>query len=220
MPALENIYRFTDRHFPRFVVFFVVFYAVGVIGLTVPDLKPLFIQLTPVALLLSSLGMALFHRDHSAKSWLIFALIYFLGLVVEIIGVQTGVIFGNYKYGNGLGWKVFGTPLIIGLNWLLLVYAATSLARQLKITRLMQAGIAGFILLAYDLILEQVAPKLDMWSWQNEFVPAKNYLAWFLLGLFFSTLLLYAKINIKNKLASVILLCQLLFFLLLYYILK
>ena len=220
MPALENISRFADRHFPKFLVFFAVFYTVGVIGLTLPDFKPLFIQLTPLALLLSSIAMALFHRDHSIKAWLIFASIYVLGLALEIVGVQTGLIFGNYKYGDGLGWKLFGTPLIIGLNWLLLVYASTSVSSRLKITRILQVVIAASILLVYDLILEPVAPKLEMWNWKNEFVPLKNFIAWFVLALLFSALLLFSKINIKNRLAPLILLCQFLFFTLLNFILK
>ncbi len=154
----------------------------------------------------------LFHRDHRLKVWLIFVLIYLLGLSVEMIGVQSGLIFGNYKYGNGLGWKVAETPLIIGLNWLLLVYTATSLSSRLKIARIFQVLIAAFILLTYDLILEQVAPKLDMWSWDNNIIPLQNYLAWFALALAFSILLVYPKTKVTNKLAPLILLCQFLFF--------
>ena len=42
-----------------------------------------------------------------------------IGFIFEIIGVKTGLIFGHYKYCNGLGTKVFDVPLIISLNWAL-----------------------------------------------------------------------------------------------------
>ncbi|MCK3684136.1 carotenoid biosynthesis protein [Maribellus sp. YY47] len=216
----QNISRFTERYFSGFVVFFFVFYTVGIIGLSMAATRPLFIGLTPLALLLSSFAVMLFHRDHRLKVWLIFVLIYLLGLSVEMTGVQSGLIFGNYKYGNGLGWKVFETPLIIGLNWLLLVYAATSLSSRLKIARIFQVLIAAFILLAYDLILEQIAPKLDMWSWDNDIIPLQNYLAWFALAFAFSVLLVYSKTQVNNKLAPVVLLCQFLFFVVLNLILR
>ncbi len=209
-----------DRHFSKIVVFFIVFYIVGIIGLSIPGGKPLFIRLTPFALLLSSAAVALFHRDHWLKAWLVFALIYFCGLITEIIGVNTGLIFGEYEYGKGMGIKIFDTPLIIGLNWLLLVYLAVSVTSHLHISPPYQIIMTAVLLLGYDLILEKIAPKLDMWSWENGLVPPQNYLAWFLLALALAAILIYSEINVKNRLAPVILLCQTLFFAILLFILK
>lgn len=212
MPKFKEILRWTDRHFSRIVVFIIVFYTVGIIGLSIPAGKPFFIRLTPFALLLSSSVVFLFHRDHWLKAWLVFALIYFCGLITEIIGVQTGLIFGDYEYGTGLGIKIFDTPLIIGLNWLLLVYLAVSLTSRLHIIPPFQIIMAAILLLAYDLILEKIAPKLDMWRWENGLVPPQNYLAWFLLALTLAAILKYSGINVKNRMAPVILICQTLFF--------
>ena len=41
------------------------------------------------------------------KFLIVFA-IFFVGMIAEILGVQYGLIFGNYQYGNNLGLKLLG----------------------------------------------------------------------------------------------------------------
>ena len=46
-------------------------------------------------------------------------------LLAELVGVATGVLFGDYSYSNRLGIKVFGlVPLLIPLAWLMMLYPA------------------------------------------------------------------------------------------------
>ena len=42
-------------------------------------------------------------------------------MLTEAIGVNTGLLFGTYEYGANLGFKIFGVPLIIGVNWTVLI---------------------------------------------------------------------------------------------------
>ena len=51
-------------------------------------------------------------------------MLFLLVLPLNITGANTGLIFGNYTYGNILGMKVLGVPLIIGLNWFIVMYCA------------------------------------------------------------------------------------------------
>ena len=37
------------------------------------------------------------------------------GLVVEAVGVATGLPFGRYAYGDALGWKLAGVPVVVPL---------------------------------------------------------------------------------------------------------
>jgi len=209
---LGNIAAFPDLHFKKVVLFFVVFYAVGIVGLSMENTHSLFVRLTPLALLLSTIGMAFFHKGYSEKAIVVFFVIYLIGFGVEVIGVNTKLIFGDYTYGSGLGPKLLQTPLIIGVNWLLLIYAANSVIERFVRKRipLMLAG--GLLLVAYDLVLEQVAPMIDMWSWKNDAVPLQNYFAWFALAVILSGLLKFSGVDVKNRLAPVILVCQTLFF--------
>ena len=41
---------------------------------------------------------------------------FLVGMLSEIIGVKYGFIFGEYSYGNALGIKFMGVPLIIGIK--------------------------------------------------------------------------------------------------------
>lgn len=45
----------------------------------------------------------------------------------------------------------------------------------------------SLLMVGYDLLLEQAAIRLDMWSWGGENIPFSNYAAWFLLSLVFHT---------------------------------
>lgn len=205
----------------RFVaIFFVVFYTVGILGLSFAFSFSYFVKLTPLALLLSFVILLFYHKHFTIKTGLIFSLIFLIGFGIELLGVHTKMIFGSYSYGDSLGLKILDTPLIIGVNWLLLVYLANSVLDKLKLKAAIKIFLAALILLTYDLILEQVAPLIHMWSWESDTVPLQNYLAWFVLALIFSALLSWSKVNLKNRIAPVILICQSLFFILLLFILK
>ncbi len=200
--------------YKKFKVFFIIFYAVGVAGIAVPYTNPLFIQLIPATLILNLLILTLFHRGRYDSNIVIVSfLIYLIGYAIEVFGVSTGLIFGEYEYGNGLGFKVFDTPLIIGVNWLILVYMTSSVTRKYNIRGFPGIIAASLIMLLYDLVLEQVAPKMDMWYWSNNQVPLQNYVVWFILALGFHSLFKVFNIQTKNSLAEIILVCQFCFFL-------
>jgi len=202
-------------------IFFIVFYTVGLIGMLLPCTFLLFVKLIPLALILSFIALAFFHTSIIGwKTILYFLLIYIIAFTIEAIGVNMGIVFGHYKYGEGLGSKLFQTPLIIGINWLFLVYTTSAIVGKLKIPEILKILLASAGMLLYDIVLEQVAAKLDMWHWENEIIPFQNYLAWFALAVLFHSLLKVLKIRIENTLAFLILGCQFLFFLLFFILLK
>lgn len=191
----------------------VLFYVIGAIGFMIPSMSVMFFQLTPLALLTTFLFVLLYHeKPYNSKTILLFVFIYLSGLLIEIIGVKTGVIFGSYRYGSGLGIKVWDTPLIIGINWLLLTYTTHSLVSKWKISQFLKITLASGMMLIYDIILEQAAPFMEMWSFSNLEVPMKNYIVWFLLAFLFNTLLTLFKIDTRNKMAPKLFIMQLVFF--------
>lgn len=210
------IYHISMRH-KAISLFFVIFYTVGVIGMVLPYTFPLFVKLILFALILSFVALVFSHSGKiDWKTILFFLSIYIISFTVEAIGVNTGKIFGNYNYGDGLGLKLFETPFIIGINWLFMVYSTAAIAEEWKLHSIFKIIVAASIMLLYDLVLEQVAPKLDMWYWKNEIIPFQNYAAWFALALIFHSGLKILNIRIQNKLALPILGCQFLFFFLLF----
>ena len=195
-------------------IFYAIFYLVGVLGLSFSETRPLFIRLVPFALILGFAGVLLFHEAKwELKTLIAFVLVYISGFVIESIGVNTGLIFGEYVYGKTLGYQIFETPLIIGMNWLFLVYVSSSLTERINSGRFISFLLPPVLMVVYDLVLEQVAPDLGMWNWKNEVIPLQNYIAWFVVAFIF--VLVFRLLNIKtsNKIAPLIFILQFLFFL-------
>lgn len=201
----------------KIIFFFIVFYSVGVAGILIPASRDLFVPLTPVALLLSAIALIFQHRSGlNSSTFLVFLFILMSGFFIEVLGVNSGLIFGEYKYGNALGFKWMDTPLMIGLNWLLLVYTSASLIQRTKLNRWLGAILATSLMLLYDVLLEPVAPKIDMWYWANPVAPLQNYIAWGLIALTYHLVIARFKIQIRNPLDITIFFCQVAFFLFLY----
>jgi putative membrane protein len=196
--------------------FIVIFYIVGFLGFVIPFSRDIFTKITPLALLLCTYLLFVFHNKLLVKDVLAFLLIYILGFLTEAIGVNTGLIFGHYSYGSALGPAIWGTPLLIGINWLFLAYSSLAVAEKISNKAILQIAIAPTLMLIYDLVLEQVAPVMDMWTWQDAFVPLKNFISWWCIGLTFAGILRIFKTNTNNPLAFILLVCQFAFFTLLF----
>jgi bisanhydrobacterioruberin hydratase len=134
-------------------------------------------------------------------------------LGIEMAGIQTGLLFGQYTYDTGLGVKLFDTPLMIGMNWLFLVYVSGNLVRRVGFTGWSSVILASLLMLGYDLVLEQVAPILRMWSWDRGVIPIQNYIAWFITSLGMHTLIKFYSVELSNRLAPALFLIQFFFFL-------
>lgn len=200
--------------------FFTLFYTVGALGMALTFTQPLFKMLIPYSLLLNFGYLAFFHKGAlQLKDWIVFLFVFTAGLFVEIIGVNTGIIFGTYHYGNSLGIKFYGTPILIGLNWLFLTYSTSSMLQKTNLHIALKVVLSAMAMLAYDIVLEQVAHKLDMWYWHNQVVPIQNYAAWLALALVFQTILAWGKVKTDNPLSITILSCQFAFFVVLIFIL-
>lgn len=218
---LKSVWNYFGKKEIELKIFIPIFYAVGIIGMLVPSLFPLFIKLVPFALILSFLALTVFHQNRiNLKSLIVFLVVYILAFAIEVFGVNTGSIFGEYIYGNSLGVKLFNTPIIIGLNWLLLVYITSSIFEGFKIHNLVKVILASLLMVSYDLILEQVAPRLDMWRFSDDIVPLQNYLAWFIISIFLHTLIKVFGIKTENRLALIVLISQFVFFFVLAIFLK
>ena len=195
-------------------IIIVLFHIVGLYGFLTPALELLFIKLVPYHLLLM-LGLMVFTVNDRSLGLIKFtAVVYLAGFFIEVIGVNTGQIFGDYIYGTALGIKLWATPLLIGVNWLILVYSTGVFLEtfNFKSKWLFSAFGAG-ILLGIDFLIEPVAIRFDYWSWFEGVIPVQNYLGWYIfsycLFLFFSA----SNFNKKNKAAVVLLFAQLCFFL-------
>lgn len=192
-------------------------YTVGVIGHLIDFTLPLMKILTPFTLLLTG-GTVLFFSQKNTDNKMLFWVIitYSITFTLEVIGVKTGLIFGNYSYGKTLGLNLFEVPLIIGFNWVLVVMGAIQLSKKLFNDYFFIALFTGIFAVIFDFFLEPIAIRLDYWSWEGNHVPLQNYIAWFVIAFMFSILFQKMKITINSTLAEKYFLTQLTFFIILF----
>lgn len=213
VPLNKNNYQLSAK------IIILVLHLVGILGLFFNFSRPLFQWMTPFHLLTITAILLFFHRDWSPRFWVFAGFAFSVGMVSEIVGVKTGLIFGEYQYGTVLGPGLFGVPLMIGVNWFLLVYLTGGVFNN-KISNDFLAATAGALLMVLmDLNLEPVAVKLEFWEWENQKIPLSNYLGWFAIA--FVIQLCYRKLNFKkeNPVTLFILINLILFFAILSFIL-
>ena len=161
--------------------FLIIYYFVGLLGFLIPYTRVLFEALIPFSVLINLYLLLVFHRPYDRTHILVFWGIMLFTFAVEAIGTKSGLLFGNYFYNQSLGIKVFQTPLLIGVNWFILVYASTAIVRSVKILRRWVPFSAAALMVAFDFIMEPVAVETGMWSWTNGVIPLQNYLMWFII---------------------------------------
>lgn len=195
------------------VRFLIIIFSVGIFGHINPGTRELMLWLTPFTLFIT-MGVVFYSLIGESNNKLIvwFFLTYVLTFILEVIGVKTGLIFGNYIYGSTLGLKVLSVPLIIGLNWVFVILGGISIAQKVTSDKNLSALITAMVAVVFDLILEPVAIKLDYWTWQNDNIPLQNYMAWFVISFFFAWIFNRMNLNLKTDLPKIYLAVQTVFF--------
>jgi bisanhydrobacterioruberin hydratase len=211
-----------------------LFHGFGALGILTGIYRDFFISSTPLNLLLM---FALLLWTHP-RPWRFFPVFVFItvitGILLEWIGVNTGMLFGEYTYGKVLGFRWQGVPLLIGVNWFIMMYCCgitmhTVLRRLLASVKAINGEppptslkaisvIADGAVLAvfFDWVMEPVAVKLGYWTWgDNGEIPLYNYLCWLLAAMGLLALFYWVPFSKSNKFAVHLLLIQLMFFLLL-----
>ena len=137
-----------------------------------------------------------------------FLIVFVLTLSLEIIGTKTGLIFGDYQYGTTFFGKFLEVPVIIGLNWVLIILGCIQVSNSFLILKpfkkeentkntvsfedifknsaiktffriSLNSLLVAILAVSLDYFLEPVAIFLDYWTWADIVIPFQNYLAWF-----------------------------------------
>ncbi len=136
------------------------------------------------------------HKNLERKSlrrfyiWIIS--IFVFSIIIENIGVVTGLIFGTYVYGDVLFPFIFNVPVAIGFAWINVQLSALSLFylifknKNAFLKALPVALITALLMTAFDYLMEPAAMALNYWNWENGEVPFLNYMAWFILSFIFT----------------------------------
>ena len=197
------------------ILWIILVHFFGIIG--VYFLPDWFLPATPITILVSAIVVLLRYEKYRQSRLVAFAVIVVLAYLVEVYGVKTGNLFGTYTYGNNLGWKLFDVPLIIGVNWAVLIMAAQQITTHyIEVNnRFFSAIIVAVLLTSFDLLLEVLAPQFDFWSFTHmNYAPLQNFTAWFVVSFCFG---LYSYSHFRNQNGTAVLYgaAQLVFFIIL-----
>ncbi len=165
--------------YTKYIIPYIIF-LVGVLGHITEETYSLITAITPFTLF----AMGMFVLYHILKEngrpvlyWIIAT--YIVTFALEAIGVHTGLVFGEYTYGDILDPSFLGVPLIIGFNWVFVILGAACIAQHYLSRPLLFALITALITVVFDSFLEPVAIRLGYWTWETTYVPLHNYAAWF-----------------------------------------
>lgn len=187
-----------------------LFHVSGILGIVYGDAL-WFIQATPLNLSLSFILVLV--NGWSSKNFIrAVVIIYGVGMLAEILGVQWGWIFGDYQYGAMLGWKWLGVPWLIGANWVILVVCTSVIARDLVANRYGQILVGVALMLLLDLLIEPIAPVLDFWVFEGGEAPLQNFIGWAAVALPLQLLMQWVRLRPKSSFYHNLYLLQILFF--------
>ena len=141
------------------------------------------------------------HEQGWIKSLFMLPILFLVPFAAEILGVKSGLIFGPYRYTEKLGPCVFGTPVMIGFAWIIILYASFSLVNVLALPwnsrfdsslkrfsfQAVPALAGAIAATAWDMMMDPVAVAAGWWVWLapgayvpyiGGGIPVHNFIGW------------------------------------------
>ncbi len=166
------------------IIIVIVLHIVGGICMAIGDPIGL-VLLTPAHLCITTFMLFSVHPPLNREFYKSAFLTFMFGMFIEIVGVQTGNIFGQYHYTSLLGPTILGVPIVIGTNWLLLSYCFSAIVLWWlpSLKKIYQVILGAVLMVLLDVIIEPFAVHYGLWIWKGRVLPSiANYVAWFFGG--------------------------------------
>ncbi len=127
-------------------------------------------------------------------------LIVFFGIfpiIVEAIGIATGMPYGEFYYSDWMGFKIFGlVPWSVAFAFAPLIFGSLTISSKLVQGWKLQLVLSASILVLVDMVLDPAAVVLSIWVWlipgPYYGIPITNYTGWFLTAFIASIILYYS----------------------------
>ena len=109
-------------------------------------------------------------------------------LIIEWVGLRTGLPFGRYHYTDVLQPQLLGVPLLIPFAWLTMLPPAWAVAQRLTGRRsgLAFVAVSALAFSTWDLFLEPQMVHWGLWGWDVSGpyfgVPLVNFAGWLLVS--------------------------------------
>ncbi len=146
-------------------------YISGIIWLLLPSMQQGTLALTPYIVSLSLLALLL--NEHRHYEWNSTLIIYYIGCYLATHLVE---VMGRYSYSTLLGLQLWQTPLIMGCNWMIQLIALRELSTQYGLQGTSRVVVTTLLIVAYNLIIGQIAPLMGLRESSREGMPITSYL--------------------------------------------
>lgn len=201
----------------RFSIFLLIlFHVAALIGVSI-GYKDWFVSKTPLNLFITSLLLIWNYPLDSLKKWLLGLVLFLAGMTVEWIGVQSGLLFGNYSYGENMGPLFDGVPYFIGVYWAVLVFITGNISSRISQNLFTKILIGSILMVLLDYFMEKVAPAFDFWTFEGGIAPLENYITWFAVAAVLHFIFQKAKTKGDFIFSLTLYMIQLLFFMYFYF---
>ncbi len=198
----------------------VIIYVAGIIGLIVPQTRPLVQKLIGVTLFLTFFILFCYHKKWTKEFIFSAILVALIGFLIDVLGVKTGYIFGYYQYGPTLGYSFWDTPLLMMVYWLTIIYITRQIAEMIAGDAFVTSILAGLLIVLLDYFAEPFAIRYSLWKWNMGEASLHNYIGVFICGIIIQYIFRMAIKYPPNKLALPVYLIQLGFFMVLFFLNK
>jgi putative membrane protein len=127
-------------------------------------------------------------------------------IVIEAIGITTGLPYGGFHYTDEMGYKILGlVPWSVSFAFGPLVIGSVAVAATISKDPRVALPLGALLLVIFDLILDPAAVLLNIWVWDTPGpyygIPITNYTGWLLTG-FIICVLLHAMTSDSLRLLS------------------
>ena len=146
---------YNNKEFLRFSIFFVWLINISGFFGVLSDQKDFFLSTSPFAILISFILLLLNYNTRQNGFATALISIITIGFLVEFLGVNYDLFFGSYEYGNNLGYKIGGVPIIMSVNWLVLIFLTGSFTEKIIPNSLpLKVIFASLLMVFIDIFLE------------------------------------------------------------------
>jgi putative membrane protein len=119
-------------------------------------------------LLVAVASLAHAYASRGPRVFAVLALVTMVGgFAVEVVGVHTGIPFGDYRYTGGLGMSVLGVPAVVAFAWPMVAWPAALAARRLCRSFIARVVVGAWALAAWDLFLDPQMCAAGHWTWAH-----------------------------------------------------
>jgi putative membrane protein len=189
------------------------FYLIGIVLHSIGATLPMMLAFTPYTIFSTSVLGFFFEVKERNKGLLVWAAVTFgVTLFLEIVGWRHHWSSVPTPMDRRWDMKLLGVPLLIGIKLDHHHFRHCTGGTYKDCEPLAAALVTASLTVLFDYVMEPVAIAFDYWTWAAVDIPLQNYIAWFCIAFVFAFVFARQKLAAVNKVPTLIVIVQFVFF--------